>query len=196
MSSDDWDSRYAANPLLWGDAPNRFVEARCRDLPTGRALDLACGEGRNALWLVTRGWRVTGIDFSAVAINRARAIARDTELDLELVWDDVLTAEIPADAFDLVLLAYVQLPLDERKRLIERAASAVARDGVLLLVGHDLSNHAEGVGGPKDPTLLWTATEVVDGLGGFTIEEAGTTLRPVEGAPRPAIDTIVMARRA
>lgn len=196
MTSEDWDVRYAASPLLWGLAPNRFVEERCLELEPGRALDLACGEGRNALWLAARGWQVTGIDFSAVAIDRARAAARDNELALALVCDDILIAEIADSAFDLVLLAYVQLPPDERGRLIARAATAVAEGGTFLLVAHDLRNHADGYGGPKDPSLLWTADEVVGGLAGFTIEEADTVLRPVADAPRPAIDTIVMAHRA
>jgi SAM-dependent methyltransferase len=196
MKGRDWDERYATSPLLWGVAPNRFVEARCRDLEPGRALDLACGEGRNALWLAGRGWRVTGIDFSTVAIDRARAAARENELTLALVCDDILTAEIADGAFDLVLLAYIQLPPNERNRLVARAATAVARGGTFLLVAHDLSNHADGYGGPKDPSLLWTADEVVGGLDRFTIEEADTVLRPVAEAPRPAIDTIVMARRA
>jgi SAM-dependent methyltransferase len=196
MKGVDWDKRYATSPLLWGVAPNRFVEARCLDLEPGRALDLACGEGRNALWLAARGWRVTGIDFSTIAIDRARAAARHGELSLALVCDDVLTTEVAEGAFELVLLAYVQLSPDERHRLVARAATALAEGGTFLLVGHDLSNHAHGHGGPKDPSLLWTADEVVGGLDGFTIEEADTVLRPVADAPRAAIDTIVMARKA
>jgi SAM-dependent methyltransferase len=196
MTGDDWDERYATSPLLWGAAPNRFVEVRCRELEPARALDLACGEGRNALWLAASGWRVTGIDFSTVAIARARAAATDNGLTLALTCDDILTAEITDSAFDLVLIAYVQLPRDERSRLIARAAAAVAEGGTFLLVAHDLTNHADGYGGPKDPSLLWTADEIVGGLAGFTIEEAATVLRPVAEAPRPAIDTIVMASRA
>ena len=91
MNGHDWDERYAATPLLWGAAPNRFVEERCRSLPAGAALDLACGEGRNALWLAGLGWRVTAIDFSSVAIERARAAASAAERPIELVCDDILT---------------------------------------------------------------------------------------------------------
>ena len=195
MNGGDWDERYAASPLLWGAAPNRFVEQRCRSLPAGAALDLACGEGRNALWLAALGWRVTGIDFSSVAIERARAAAAEGEHAVELVCDDILTTALPRAAFDLVLIAYVQLPADERRILVARAAAAVADGGVFLLVGHDRTNATDGHGGPKDPTLLWTAAEVVSALEGFSIDEATTVLRPVEGAARPAIDTIVTARR-
>jgi SAM-dependent methyltransferase len=196
MKGADWDARYAASPLLWGAAPNRFVEERCRLLPVGTALDLACGEGRNALWLAARGWRVTGIDFSSVAIERARAAAVAPGQTVEFICDDILTTALPEAAFDLVLLAYIQLPADERRLLLSRAAAAVAEGGMLVLVGHDRTNHTEGHGGPTDPSLLWTTDEIVAALSDFAIEEAITALRPVDGAPRPAIDTIVRARRA
>lgn len=195
MNGGDWDERYAATPLLWGRAPNRFVEERCRSLPVGAALDLACGEGRNALWLAGLGWHVTGIDFSSVAIERARAAAVAAERTIEFVCDDILTTTLRPSGFELVLVAYVQLPPDERRLLLAQATSAVAEGGVFLLVGHDRTNATDGHGGPKDPTLLWTAAEVVTALAGFSVDEATTVLRPVDGAARPAIDTIVTARR-
>ncbi len=195
MSAGDWDGRYAASPLLWGENPNRFVEERCSGLSPGHALDLACGEGRNAIWLARRGWQVTGIDFSAIAIDRARRIAAESELPVDLRTGDVLTFPIPDGAFDLVLVAYVQLPPKERALLITRAAKGVSPAGRFLLVAHDHANHAHGHGGPKDASLLWTADEVVAHLEGFVVEEAQTVLRPVDGAKRPAIDTIVSAVR-
>jgi SAM-dependent methyltransferase len=197
MNSDDWNARYAAGGLVWGEAPNRFVAAETADLAPGRALDLACGEGRNAVWLAERGWRVTGIDYAGVAVDRARALAERRGVEAELEVGDVLTAPLDEGAYDLVLIAYLQLPPDERRRVLERAAGAVAPGGTLLLVGHDLRNHGEGHGGPKDPSLLWTAAEVAAALveHGLDVEQADEVLRDVEDAPRPAIDTLVRARR-
>src|SRR5215217_7896374 len=77
MTPDDWDRRYAEPRLVWSAEPNRFVVEEVADLPPGRALDLACGEGRNALWLAARGWDVTGVDFSGVAVGKARRMAAD-----------------------------------------------------------------------------------------------------------------------
>jgi SAM-dependent methyltransferase len=197
MNSDDWNARYAAGGLVWGEAPNRFVAAETADLAPGRALDLACGEGRNAVWLAERGWRVTGIDYAGVAVDRARALAGRRGVEVELEVGDVLTAPLDEGAYDLVLIAYLQLPPDERQRVLERAAGAVAPGGTLLLVGHDLRNHAEGHGGPKDPSLLWTAAEVAAALDehGLEVEQAGEVLRDVDDAPRPAIDTLVRGAR-
>jgi len=198
MKRDDWDARYAEAGLVWGLEPNRFVAAETADLEPGRVLDLACGEGRNAVWLAARGWRVTGIDFSGVAIERARSLASDRGVEVDLVVGDVLDAPFDKGAFDLVLIAYLQLPPHERRSLLDRAAAAVAPGGTLLLVAHDLRNLDEGHGGPKDASVLWTVGEVVNGLQalGLTVERADEVLREVEGAPRPAIDTLVRARRA
>jgi SAM-dependent methyltransferase len=197
MSDVEWDERYASTPLLWNREPNRFVVSRCGSLAPGRALDLACGEGRNAVWLASRGWRVTGLDHSTVAIERSRAIAGAAGVDLELRRADALTAPLEHRAYDLVLLSYLQLPPAERTTVLERALDAVAPGGTFLLVAHDARNLAEGHGGPKDPAVLWTAEEAVAALerDGLVVEEAGTVLRDVEGAERAAIDTLVRATR-
>ncbi len=198
MNREAWNARYKEAELVWGSAPNRFVAAELAALPTGRALDLACGEGRNAIWLAEQGWHVTGIDYSDVAIDRARRLAAGRGVDVSLEIGDVLVAPIDEAAFDLVLLAYLQLSADERSAVLRRAAAALRPGGTFLLVGHDLRNHAEGHGGPKSPSVLWTVTEITGALSalGFTIERADEVLRDVDGAPRPAIDTLVRARRA
>ena len=69
MDAGAWDERYAATGMVWSTGPNQFVERELQELPPGRALDLACGEGRNARWLAKRGWQVTAVDFSPVAIE-------------------------------------------------------------------------------------------------------------------------------
>ncbi|MFL6133228.1 MAG: class I SAM-dependent methyltransferase, partial [Nocardioidaceae bacterium] len=73
MDARAWDERYAASELIWSATPNRFVEAELTSLPPGRAVDLAAGEGRNALWLADRGWHVTAVDFSLAGLDKGRA---------------------------------------------------------------------------------------------------------------------------
>jgi len=198
MKRKDWDARYSQDGLVWGRRPNSFVAAETGTLPPGRALDLACGEGRNAIWLAERGWEVTGVDFSDAAIATARHRAQERGVSVDLRVDDVLTTPLEPGAYDLVLVAYLQLPEGERSTLLERAAAAVAPGGTFLLVAHDLRNLAEGHGGPTSPAVLWTVAEIVDALTarGLVIERGEEVLRHVDGAPRPAIDTLVRARRA
>ena len=195
LRREDWDARYAERELLWSAEPNRFVAEEAAGLAPGRALDLACGEGRNALWLADRGWRVTGVDFSPVAIAKAREAAALRGVAVEWLEADVRAWAPPPRAFDLVAMAYLQLPDDELGPVITRAAEAVAPGGTFLLVSHDVANLEEGHGGPSRPEVLTTAEGVVAHLGGLDVERAGRVPRDVEGAPRPAIDTLVRARR-
>lgn len=195
MSSADWDRRYDTTGLVWSGEPNRFLAAEAAGLPAGRALDLGCGEGRNAVWLVGRGWRVTAVDFSGVALDKARRVADAAGARVEWVQAD-LTAYEPAPASaDLVAVAYVHLPAPERARVLAGAAAALAPGGTLLVIGHDLLNLAEGVGGPRDPAVLMTPEAVAAELPGLEIEKAERVRRPVEGSDREAVDTLVRASR-
>lgn len=196
MTSEGWDARYADRPLVWGREANRFVQAELSSLPPGRALDLASGEGRNAVWLAARGWEVVALDFSRIATERARAVAAEAGVDVDLRHADVLEAELPDAAFDLVLIAYLQLLPAQRRAVVRRAAAALRPGGTFLLVAHDLRNLREGHGGPSTEDVLWTVDEVVDELGEtFKIERAEVVEREVEDAERPALDTLVRARR-
>lgn len=195
MRREDWDRRYAEAELVWGAAPNRFLAVEVEELAPGRALDLACGEGRNAVWLATRGWDVVGVDFSAVAIEKARRRARHEGVSLELVCADLLVYEPARRAFDLVVVLYLQIPARERRVVLARAAEAVAPGGTFLLVGHDLANLTEGTGGPHDPCVLYTPEEIASELPGLEVERAERVLRDVDGADRPAIDALVRASR-
>ncbi len=181
MDARGWDERYAAAPLVWSAGPNAFVEAELAALPAGRALDLACGEGRNALWLAGRGWQVTAVDFSAVAVDKGHRLAERQRLDGRVDWvvGDVLTVPLPAS--DLALLAYLQLAAQERRTAVRRAWEALTPGGTLLVVAHDSSNLTEGTGGPQDPAVLYTADDVLDDLAGRELDlvRAERVARPV-----------------
>lgn len=194
MKREDWDRRYASVENLWARKPNRFLVAEVGDLAPGRALDLACGEGQNGLWLASRGWEVTGVDFSHVAIEKARARAERARVSVAFLCADLLEYE-PEGSFDLVVVLYLHVPASERREVLSRAARAVAPGGAFVLVGHDLVNLTEGVGGPSDSTLLYTPDDIAAELPGLAIEKAERVLRDVEGEDRPAIDALVRARR-
>lgn len=170
MDAGGWDERYAGTQLVWGAEPNRWVVQETEGLEPGRAIDLACGEGRNAIWLARRGWQVTGVDFSAVGLDRAVELTRAADPadgePLTITWAhaDVRTLELPEDGFELVLLAYLHLPAAERRTVLRSAAAGLAPGGSILVVGHDSTNLAEGVGGPQDPEVLFTAQDVAADL--------------------------------
>lgn len=195
MDSTEWDERYRQAEWVWSLAPNRFVAEHLAGLSPGRALDLACGEGRNALWLARQGWRVTAVDFSEVALDKGRERAAKDGLELDWLAAD-LTAYLPEPGgFDLVLIAYLHLSAHDMRTVLGRAAAALAPGGTLFVVGHDATNPAEGVGGPQDPSVLYTPDAITACLTALRVERAERVTRPVQGAPRPAIDTLVIARR-
>ena len=181
-----WDERYAETDLMWSAGPNLFVVEELEPAAPGTALDLACGEGRNAVWLAERGWQVTGVDFSAVALDRARAIAARRHVTVTWVKADALSWQ-PDQTYDLVLLAYLQLREPERQQALTIAATTTAPGGSVLVIAHDLRNLTDGTGGPQYPELLWTPDEVA--RPGFTVARAQTAARPVGEAT--AWDTVV-----
>lgn len=197
MDVDSWNARYRDTGLVWSAGPNRFVEEICSDLPAGRAIDLAAGEGRNAVWLAELGWMVTAVDFSDVAIGKARRIAEHRGVRIETEAVD-LTCYVPAVAsYDLVLIAYLQLEDAELTPILRRAADAVAPGGTFLLVNHDRQNLDRGHGGPQRAEVLTTSEQVVAALAGLVVERAEVVQRPVEieDGTAVALDTLVVARR-
>ena len=160
MDAVEWDARYAKGQV-WSIEPNRFFAELVDELDVapGRAIDLACGEGRNAVWLAQRGWQVTGVDFSAVGVARGRAGAEAVGLDLDWVVADLATWPLGAEVWDLVAHVYLHWPTSERELFLRRCAAAVAPGGSLVIVGHDRENIANGHGGPQDPDLLTTPDE-------------------------------------
>lgn len=197
MDAHEWDTRYSGTETMWSYEPNVFLVPRVEGLRPGRALDLGCGEGRNALWLASRGWEVTAIDFSQVAVDRGRGWAGQRGLNVDFEVADVLDYRPETGAFDLVIVFYLQLPHDEVRQVLAHAVEALAPGGTLLVVAHDLENLEHGYGGPPTADVLYTTELVTDALVGLQIIEAGPVNRPVstpEGE-RSAIDTLVLARR-
>jgi SAM-dependent methyltransferase len=191
-----WNRRYASADPHSTPVPNRFLVAEVSDLPPGRALDLACGAGRNAVWLAERGWRVTAVDFSDAGLSMARELAEARGTTVEWIEADVLTWT-PANAYDLVCVLYLQVPADERRTVLRLAADAVRQGGTLLVIGHDLLNLTEGSGGPTQPDVLFTPDDIVGEIDGLRVEKAERVRRPVDddGTTRDAIDALVRARR-
>jgi SAM-dependent methyltransferase len=195
VDPEQWDERYAGDDLLWGAGPNEQVVEQLADLTPGTALDVAGGEGRNAIWLAGRGWDATVVDFSAVALRRARELAAQRGVAVTTVEADV-TAWAPAAAVDLVLLAYVQLAGAERRALLGEAAGWVAPGGTLMVVAHDQRNVTHGHGGPPSAEVCYDLDETVAALAGLDVLTAEVVDRHVETADGTAValDTLVVAR--
>ncbi len=176
MDAREWDERYAASELVWSATPNQFVEAELAELRPGRAVDVACGEGRNALWLADHGWDVTAVDFSLAGLDKGRALQTRHEhgRDLHIDWvhADVLEHDFGQGVFDLAVVAYLQLPEHQRHPVVRRTFDSLTTGGTFFLVAHDSTNLTEGTGGPQEADVLYTAEDVLADLDGMRFEVA------------------------
>lgn len=205
MDAEHWDERYAATELVWSKGPNQFVDAELAGLSPGRAVDLAGGEGRNGIWLAGRGWQITVVDFSQVGLDKGRRLAEATEEGSRIEWvrADVTTWS-PDEPVGLVVVAYLQVPPDERRTAARNAVRMLRPGGTLLWVAHDSTNLDQGTGGPQDPAVLMTAEDVVADVEdlGVEVERADRVERVVPVADehggeedRTAYDCLVRLRR-
>ena len=195
MSNAFWDDRYstaaAAGDAVWSIEPNAWIEQVTGTLPPGNAIDLAAGEGRNALWLASRGWSVTAVDFSAAGLAIGRKRAATAALDLDWVTADAISWVSPTPV-DLVVIAYLQLPAPDLTRAISNAILSLAAGGTLALIGHDSENLEHGAGGPQDATMLYDLETVRSAAVGLDIAECRRYNRTTADG-RIAIDTILLA---
>lgn len=185
-----WDERYAASARVWSAGPNTEVERIIGNWPPGRALDLGAGEGRHAIWLAQKGWRVTAVDFSSVGLAKGEAEATRRGVAVDWVVADARSWH-PGEhaAYDLVLVAYLHLSED----VLSRTTGWLAPGGALVVVGHALRNLEDGVGGPSDPALLHTREGLRTAAPGLEVERCEEVVRPTDEGE--AIDAVLVARR-
>ena len=196
MDSTQWDERYSTSELIWTGRANQFVEAHLADLTPGTAIDLAAGEGRNAVWLAQRGWTVTAVDFSQVGLDKARALADEHEVTIDVVRADA-TTWAPAAPVDLVVLSYLQLRPEQRMTVLEHSTTWLNPGGTLFVIAHDRSNVTDGYGGPPSADVCHTVDETVAAIGTLDVTTAEVAERRVDTpeGTKTALDTLVIARR-
>lgn len=176
-----WDDRYNGSHAVWSGNPNPQLLAEMASFPTKApegeaasavrsgwpaALDVGCGEGADSIWLARRGWNVTAVDISRVALQKAEQHTKTLELTGSIAWEhhDLLEWPPPAAAFDLVNAQFMHLPSQDRIPVFARLAAAVAAGGTLLVVGHSSQDILAGAKRPNAPDLYFTAAEVAASL--------------------------------
>jgi SAM-dependent methyltransferase len=196
----EWDARYGERDgARWSGRPNGRLAAEVTGLTPGRALDVGCGEGADAIWLARSGWTVTAIDVSGVALTRARQAAERAGAAVEWVCGDALRTPFPAGSFDLVSMQYPALPKAAGEAAVRKLLDTVRPGGLLLAVYHDLTEehreHMKSQG--VDPADYVDADDLARLLGEeFTIELHAVQPRidPPPDTPHIA-DVVLRARR-
>lgn len=196
----EWDARYGeGDGTMWSGRPNGRLVAEVADLPPGRALDVGCGEGADAVWLARQGWTVTAVDVSDLAVGRAREAAERAGVAVEWIVGDALRTPLQAGAFDLVSLQYPALPKAPGDAAVQELLATVRPGGVLLAVYHDLDHehreHMKERG--TDPADYVMADDLLPLLGDdFAVEHHAVEPRldPPPGTPHIG-DVVLRARR-
>ena len=200
FARDTWEERYGGTDAIWSGNPNPQLVAEVTGLAPGRALDVGCGEGADALWLARAGWKVTGVDVAATALARARAQADREGVDVDWQRVDLAQWDAGVQEFDLVSAQYFHWPPAPRAALFTRLARAVRPGGTLLIVGHEFPEPAL----LPDPALVDTfygPQEVAALLDSARWEvlvaesRPRTRTHPHSGEPMTINDAVLRARR-
>ncbi|GAB3865825.1 class I SAM-dependent methyltransferase [Nocardioides maradonensis] len=199
-----WDERYAGSDRVWSGNPNVRLVEQAADLAPGRALDVACGEGADAIWLAEQGWTVTAVDVSPVALGKVREHALSRDVAVTTASWDALGDEVPGGeaSFDLVTVSFLHVPVEDFAGIYRRIAAAVAPGGRLLVTAHHPHDVDSGVRRPHGPGLLFEPDRVLAaldvGAGGWEVEVADTPTRTQHGpdGPMEVRDTVVRLRRS
>jgi SAM-dependent methyltransferase len=197
----EWDARYSERDgTMWSGRPNGRLLAEVAGLTPGRALDVGCGEGADAIWLARSGWTVTAIDVSDVAVRRAREAAELARATVEWLSGDALLTPFPVRSFDLLSMQYPALPKAAGEPAVRMLLDTVCPGGLLLAVYHDLDDeHREHMKSRRvDPEDYVGADDLARLLGDdFTVERHAVEPRidPPPDTPRIA-DVVLRARRS
>ena len=200
-----WDERYKSSSALWSGRPNSHLVTETAGLVPGTALDAGCGEGADAIWLAEHLWRVTAVDISAVALERAaaQALVAGDDIARRITWlhADLGTWVPVAASYDLVSAQFMHLPAAQRELLYRRLAESAAPGGTLLVVGHHPSDLQTTIPRPQLPELFFTAADVAASLAAqewtVLVEEARArqALDP-DGRSVTVHDAVLRAQRA
>ena len=199
---DMWDGMYRERPKIWSGNPNPQLVAEITGMEPGTALDLGCGEGADAIWLAKHGWKVTAMDVSAVALERAAGHAREAGLQESVNWQQQDLAEwTPEPVFDLVSAQFLHSPLLPWRDSASKAAAAVAPGGTLLVVGH----HPDGLAPwsrHHETDMFYTPEELAEELGlehgpwsVGVLTSRERTIEDPDGNPATIMDTVLRATR-
>lgn len=150
-----WNERYAGDDYMYGTEPNSFLAEHC-SLLTGPVLSLSEGEGRNAVFLASRGLEVLGVDISKVALEKARKLAASRGVEIKTLLADLATYEPEANHYGSVVSIFAHLPSAIRNRLYPLVEQSLKPGGILFLEAYSKHQLTRDTGGPKDVDMLMT----------------------------------------
>ena len=162
MSKDFWNSRYSDQEFAYGTEPNEFLKEQIEMLKTGKALFLGEGEGRNAVYAAKLGWQVDAVDFSSSAKIKALKLAEENMVTINYEVSDLNDYTFKESYYDLVVMIFVHLPLDLRRKVFNKSIQSLKQNGKIIIeaFGKDQINNTSG--GPRSLDLLYSEKDILD----------------------------------
>ncbi|MCS6873549.1 MAG: class I SAM-dependent methyltransferase [Pyrinomonadaceae bacterium] len=189
----NWDEKFSCDEYVYGKEPNDFLASVIDRLPpSSKVLSLCEGEGRNAVFMATKGHRVTAVDSSKVGLEKARRLAAEKGVEIETVLSDVTLYEIDKNKWDAVVSIFGHLPPKSRRKVHRSAVEGLKPFGVFILEAYSPRQLQYGTGGPKDPELLYEIEDLKEDLSGLEFEIAREVVREVrEGVFHKGLGSVV-----
>jgi SAM-dependent methyltransferase len=151
-----WDQKYSVDEYVYTTEVNRFVKEHLSELPPGKMIDLAGGEGRNTIFFAERGWQAENVDVSSVGLEKCHKLAAERQVS-DLVFTtnaSALEFESKLAPVDLGLCAYLQIPQKDLAVALSLLVGNIKQGGVFFGVWHALESLKDGFGGPQNPEVL------------------------------------------
>ncbi|MCM3871652.1 MAG: class I SAM-dependent methyltransferase [Pyrinomonadaceae bacterium] len=189
-----WDERYSSEEYAYGTSPNEFLEQNFGQIPKGKVLSLAEGEGRNAVFLAKHGYSVTAVDASTVGLNKARKLAAANGVVVEFIHADLAVYDLGENQWDGIVSIFCPLPSSLRKQLYKKLQVALKRNGVFLLEAYTPDQLRYGSGGGKSADVMQTKNSLSLELSGLTFSYLVELERDVrEGTYHTGVGAVVQA---
>lgn len=188
----DWDERYSEPGFAYGTAPNEFLVAVVDRIPHGKILSLAEGEGRNAVYLASLGYEVTGVDGSAVGLRKAGELAAELGVAITTIHADLSAFEIEPEQWDGIIACYCHLPSAIRIPLHRAAVQGLKHGGVFVLEAFSKEQLGYGTGGPQSLDMLMSLDELKQELAGLELVRTVRVEREVrEGSGHTGLASVI-----
>jgi ubiquinone/menaquinone biosynthesis C-methylase UbiE len=201
VDNTSWVKRYDTEAFVYTKDVNQFVVELCGPLPAGTAIDVAGGEGRNAVWLAQQGWQVEVIDFAPNALAKAAVLAAERDVSERVSTTEASALDFKAKLapVDLAVVAYLHIYSHQLAQAMRQTVSALKSGGLLMGVWHALENLKHNSHGPQNPDSLPSVESLTAlcgelGLEILTVENRDGFVRTDEG-PKPSVTVVLLARK-
>ena len=194
-----WDERYSGDDFVYGTEPNDFLRSQVENIPAGRVLCLAEGEGRNAVFLAEQGFNVTAVDQSAVGLAKARRLANQRGVEINTVVADLAEFVLESNAWDGIVSIFAHMPAQARAHIHREVVRGLRPGGVLVLEAYRPEQLQYKTGVPPAAEMMMDLDGLHTELAGLDFELAAETVRDIQEGPlhhgRGAVVEILARKR-